>query len=156
MRWLDGSTDSKGMILSKLKEIVLDRKPGMLQARGSQRVGQDWATDLNWNHLRHCTHPNLVSNPTLEVLLWNSSNPSELRYIIFLRQESAVCPLYLASNKAILFYFTQVLSQRFNSAPVQRSQAFNIIIDTLYNPDLQVQRCASLWHLTRWKRNVIF
>ena len=92
MRWLDGITDSMGMILSKLKEIVLDRKPGMLQSRGSQRVWQDWATDLNWNHLRHCTHPNLVSNPTLEVLLWNSSNPSELRYIVFLRQESAVAP----------------------------------------------------------------
>jgi len=25
------------------------RKPGVLQSMGSQRVGQDWATELNWN-----------------------------------------------------------------------------------------------------------
>ena len=41
MRWLDGITDSMDMSLSKLRELVMDRKPGILQSMGSQRVGHD-------------------------------------------------------------------------------------------------------------------
>ena len=38
MRWLDDITDSKGMSLNKLQEIVDRRKPGVLQSMGSQTV----------------------------------------------------------------------------------------------------------------------
>ena len=41
MRWLDGITNSMDMSLSKLWELVMDRRPGVLQSTGSQRVGHD-------------------------------------------------------------------------------------------------------------------
>ena len=44
MRWLDSITSSMDMNLGKLWELVMDRKPGVLQSVGSQRVRHNLMT----------------------------------------------------------------------------------------------------------------
>ena len=53
MRWLDGITDSMGMSLCRLGNWWWTGKPGMLQSTGSQRIGHDWATELNWTQMNY-------------------------------------------------------------------------------------------------------
>ena len=48
MRWLDGITDWMDMSLRKLQSRWCTGKPSVLQSMGSQRVGHDWVTELNW------------------------------------------------------------------------------------------------------------
>ena len=46
VKWLDGIPDSMDMSLSKLWDMVKDRKPGLLQSMRSQRVGNRLLTEL--------------------------------------------------------------------------------------------------------------
>ena len=51
MRWLEGITDSMDMSLSDSGSWWWTGRPGELQSMWSQRVGHDWATELNWTEL---------------------------------------------------------------------------------------------------------
>ena len=41
MRWLDGTTDSMDMGLCRLRQLVMNRKAGVLWFMGSQKVGHN-------------------------------------------------------------------------------------------------------------------
>ena len=48
MRWLDGITNSMDMSLVTSRSWWWTGRSGVLQFMGTQRVGHDWATELNW------------------------------------------------------------------------------------------------------------
>ena len=48
IRWLDGITDSMGMGWVNFGSLWWTGRPGVLRFMGSQRVGHNWATELNW------------------------------------------------------------------------------------------------------------
>ena len=48
IKWLDDITDSMDMSLGKLQSWWWTGRPGVLRFMGLQRVGHDWATELNW------------------------------------------------------------------------------------------------------------
>ena len=52
MRWLDGIMDSMDMSLVNSGRCWWTGRPGMLQFMGSQSVGHDWVTEVNWIHLK--------------------------------------------------------------------------------------------------------
>ena len=69
MRWLDGFTDSMDMSLIKLQELVIDRKPRMLQFMGCKEL--DMTEQLNWTKL---IKPHQESLGTSQGL-WKYSEP---------------------------------------------------------------------------------
>ena len=73
IRWLDGITDLMDMSLSKLWELMTERKSGVLQSMGSQRVGHDRA-ELNWTELNWFIYP--WDSPGKNTGMCCRSNPS--------------------------------------------------------------------------------
>ena len=52
MRWLDGILTQWTGVWVNSRSWWWTGRPGMLRFMGSQRVGHDWVTELNWTKLR--------------------------------------------------------------------------------------------------------
>ena len=71
-------------------------RPGVLRFMGSQRVGHDWATDLNWTDPWKIPVNTLAATP--ESILYHSS------IIVFYKVRSKSCHLHIILNIVSLIY----------------------------------------------------
>ena len=107
MRWLDGVTDSMDMSLSELRELVMDREAWRAEIHGSQRVGYNWATELNWTELNASLSYFLPSDSNrCYILVWGRGRQGKgLLVYLFLAYDVIFCFLFFQPVQLLVFFF---------------------------------------------------
>ena len=77
MRWLDGIIDSMDVSLGELRSWWWTGRPGMLRFMGSQRVGHDWATELNWNEVKEGRWKELLQL-VIDIIDWETNRKQSM------------------------------------------------------------------------------
>ena len=67
VRWLDGITNSMDMSLVNSGSWWWTGRPGVLQSMGSQGVGHNWATELNWTDFSIHVFKNPISQKYVSI-----------------------------------------------------------------------------------------
>ena len=129
MKWLDSITDLMDMSLSELRELVRTRRPGMLRFMGSQRVGHDWETELNWT----------VMNIDFMKLLWQQQ---ELR--VWSRENQVSMELILSCCVLVHLYQSLILTcfhfeplAILQNQPKSSTNYFPGLLESSWNPELK-------------------
>ena len=91
IRWFDGITDSMTWVWVNSGSWWWTGRPGMLQFIGSQRVGHNWATELNWTELMIIPY----------LTFWGAAE-------LF---STTVVPFYIHTAMSRKFYFLHILTK---------------------------------------------
>ena len=102
MRWLDGITNSVDMVSVNSRNWWWTGRPGVLWFMRSQRVGHDWATELNW------TEESLMTWESVHALMWSDATPCTQFdywkiYVKILRENISRWQLWGSGTISIIF-----------------------------------------------------
>ena len=89
MRWLDCITDSMDLVWVNSRSWWWTGKPGMLRFMGSQRVGHEWAIEMNWTD-------------TVSVFFFNFSNIQAFTSVQSLSRVRLFVMPWIAASQASL------------------------------------------------------
>ena len=109
-------------MLSRLVIAFLPRRPGVLHFMGSQRVGHEWVTELNWKSLQMVTEAmKLEDTSSLEEKLWPNLDS-------ILKSRDITLPTKVCLVKVMVFPVVMRECERWtiNKADYQRIDAFEL------------------------------
>ena len=141
MRWLDGITDAMDMSLSGSKSWWWTGKAGVLQSMGSQRVGYNWATELNWGQIRKASWKKWCSNWFLNLARKRTQDVKEEEGPGNRSSSRTNVPLYLSSSYILssTSFLILSLAEAVSCSPSIHSpllSGINRTVRNIYHPPL--------------------